>query len=59
MIEMWVKTGKALQQSGDKILYITRQGAVVINKAGMVITAYTSQYFDANMLEIIKKLFGE
>lgn len=59
MAEAWVKTGKALQQAGDKILYITQQGAVVVNKAGQVITAYTSQYFDANMWEVVKKLFGK
>ena len=59
MAEYWVKTGKALQQTGDKILYVTRQGAVVVNKAGQIITAYTSQYFDENMQRIISKLFGK
>ena len=59
MVEVWVKTGKALQQAGDKILYITKQGAVVIDKAGKVITAYTSQYFDPAMQEVVEKLFGK
>lgn len=59
MVEIWVKTGKALQQAGDKILYITRQGVVVVNKAGQVITAYTSEFFDENMKEIVNKLFGK
>ena len=58
MVELWVKTGKVLQQSGDKYLFITRDGAAVVNKLGQVITAYGSDYFDLNMLEIIKKLFG-
>ena len=58
MVEFWVKTGKALQQSGDKFLFITRDGAAVVNKYGQVITAYGSDYFDSNILEIIKKLFG-
>ena len=58
MVEFWVKTGKALQQTGDKILYITQQGAAVVNKAGQVITAYTSEYFDTAMKEIVEKLFG-
>ena len=40
MVEIWARTGKSLQQVGDKILYVTRQGAVVIDKAGKVITAY-------------------
>ena len=54
-----VRTGKALQQAGDKILYITKQGAVVINKTGQVITAYTSKYFDANMQKIVERLYGK
>lgn len=59
MAEYWVKTGKALQQAGDKVLYVTRQGAVVVNKAGQVITAYTSQDFDENMQRIVNQLFGK
>ena len=59
MVEVWAKTGKALQQAGDKILYITKQGAVVIDKAGKVITAYTSQYFNPAMQEVVEKLFGK
>ena len=59
MVEVWAKTGKALQQAGDKILYVTKQGVVVIDKAGKVITAYTSQYFDSTMQNVIEKLFGK
>lgn len=58
MVESWVNTGKALQQAGDKILYISKEGAVVITNAGQVITAYTNQYFDSAMQEIVKRLFG-
>ena len=59
MVELWAKTGKALQQAGDKILYITKQGAVVINKLGQVITAYTSADFDEGMKAVIEILFGK
>lgn len=59
MIEVWAKGGKALQQTGDKSLYVTKQGVAVIDKMGRVITTYTSEYFDANMQEVIKKLFGK
>ncbi|MCL2284845.1 MAG: hypothetical protein FWC32_00605 [Firmicutes bacterium] len=58
MINAWVSTGKALQQSGNKIIYITQQGAVVIDNAGRIVTAYTSQYFDATMQEVVRTLFG-
>lgn len=57
MVENWVRTGKALQQSST-VLYVTRQGAVVLNKAGQVVTAYTGNNFDANMQAVIKQLFG-
>ena len=59
MVEAWAKTGKALQQTGNKILYVTKQGAVVIDKAGKIITAYTSKDFNLAMQEVVKKLFGK
>jgi RHS repeat-associated protein len=59
MVDKWVKTGKALQQSGEKILYITKNGAVVINASGQVVTAYTSKNFDKAMKIVIEKLFGK
>lgn len=59
MVETWVNTGKALQQSCDKIMYVTKEGVVVINKIGAVITAYTNQNFDLAMKQLIEKLFGK
>jgi len=58
MVNSWVQYGKALQQSGGQTLYVTQQGAVVVNQSGQVITAYTSQYFDANMEAVVQQLFG-
>ena len=58
MVNAWVKYGQSLQQAGDKIIYITQQGAVVVDSAGKVITAYTSNYFDENMIKIVEQLFG-
>jgi len=59
MVNTWVKTGKALQQTGDKILYITRDGVAVINKAGQLITTYTSKNFDVNVQKVVEQLFGK
>ena len=59
MIELWVKTGKALQQTPDKILYITKQGAVVVTNAGKIVTTYSSDYFDAEMQRVVECLFGK
>ena len=59
MANAWAKGGKALQQAGEKILYVTRQGAVVVDKVGKVLTAYTSGNFDENMEKIVQRLFGK
>ena len=59
MINLWVKNGAAIQQSGDKVLYITRQGAVVLDQLGRVVTAYSCQEFTPEMLKIIETLFGK
>jgi N-acetyl-anhydromuramyl-L-alanine amidase AmpD len=59
MVETWMSTGKVMQQTGDKYLYITQHCAVVVNKTEQVITAFGSKYFDSNMQEVIKELFGK
>ena len=58
MVDLWVRTGYALQQTNGRILYITKQGAAVINSAGELVTTYSSKYFDANMRHIVEQLFG-
>lgn len=52
-----IKGGHAVAQSGDKTLFFTQAGAVVLNKAGEVVTAYSAKYFDAAMQEIIKQFY--
>lgn len=49
-----VKGGHAIAQSGGKTLFFTQAGAVVLNKAGEGVTAYSSKFFDSAMQEIIK-----
>uniref|UniRef100_UPI003261B18D RHS repeat-associated core domain-containing protein n=1 Tax=Clostridium sp. NkU-1 TaxID=1095009 RepID=UPI003261B18D len=58
MVDAWVATGKILQQGADKFAYITREGMAVVDKAGKLITTYSSAQYDAAMQEIVKKLFG-
>ena len=54
-----VRTGYAIAQSGGKTLFFTRAGVVVLNKAGEVVTAYSSKFFDAAMKEIIRQFYGK
>lgn len=45
------------QASGQKIMYLSKDGVVVIaTDTGRVMTAYSSANFDANILEILKNL---
>lgn len=59
MVDDWVANGKVLRQSSGNHIYITREGAVVLNNAGELVTTYPKADFDANMLNIVKQLFGE
>lgn len=47
-----VRSGKAIAQSGGKTLFF-----VVLNKAGEVVTAYSSRFFDSAMREIVKQFY--
>ena len=58
MVDSWVQSGKVLQQSSGNYLYITQDGAAVLNNAGKLITTYPSTNFDSAMWEVVKKLFG-
>ena len=53
-----VRSGHAIAQSSGKTLFFTQAGVVVLNKAGEVVTAYSSKFFDAAMKEIIRKFYG-
>ena len=58
MANSWVRTGSALQQSSGNTLFVTREGAVVLNASNQVVTAYTSASFDAAMTSVVRQLFG-
>jgi RHS repeat-associated protein len=58
MVNTWVSTGKVLQQSADKFAFVTREGVAVVDRAGKLITTWSSSQFDPAMQEIVKKLFG-
>ena len=58
MAKSIVRSGHAIAQSGGKTLFFTQAGVVVLNKAGEVVTAYSSKFFDAAMKEIIRQFYG-
>ena len=57
LIESVVRNGKVLDQGG-RFLYISKKGAVVLDKQGHLVTAYSEKYFDNSMKGVIKNLFG-
>ena len=52
-----INTGYAVSQGGGKVLYFTKEGVVVLNAAGQVVTAYSSAYFDEAMQAIISLFY--
>ena len=59
MVNSWVQNGSVLQQSSGNYLYVTKDGAAALTSAGRLVTTYPSTHFDANMQDIIEKLFGK
>lgn len=60
VIDDIVKNGKVLSQNGgNKFAYITQNGVAIVSKDGKLITAWGQSNFDENMLDVIRKLFGE
>ncbi|WP_162859631.1 DUF4258 domain-containing protein, partial [Listeria goaensis] len=59
-VESWVKNGKALEQAGgNKHLFFTKEGAVVVAKDGTLVTAIPVSKYDNAYKELSLKLFGD
>ena len=58
-VEYFISNGKVLEQSGGKYAYITERGMAVINEKGILITTYSSKYYDETMKKVVEKLFGK
>ena len=59
MVDSWVANGKALQQGGNKYLFVTQEGAAVVTQEGKLVTTYSSKFFDENMINIVRQLYGK
>ena len=46
-VEYFIKNGKVLKQAGEKYAYITEKGMAVLSEKGILITTYSSAYYDA------------
>ena len=59
MVDSYVANGKALSQGNGKYAFVSRDGVAVVASNGKLVTTWSSTDFDANMLDIIDKLFGK
>ena len=48
-----------LKYLGGKYAFITEKGMAVLNEKGVLITTYSSKYYDSNMKEVVNRLFGK
>lgn len=59
-IDQIVQHGFTLSQNnGNKFVFITKNGVVILDKSGKLITNWGSSDFDNNMIKILKKLIGD
>lgn len=59
MVDSYVANGKALSQGNGKYAFVSRDSVAVVTSNGKLVTTWSSANFDANMLEIVDKLFGK
>ena len=58
-VEYYITNGKVLEQSGRNYAFITEKGMAVLSEKGVLITTYSSRYYDETMKEVVSKLFGK
>lgn len=59
-VEKWIENGIPVEQiKNNKYAFVTKEGVAVVRKDGKLITAWAAIDFDKDMLEIIRKLFGD
>ena len=58
-VEYYIANGKVLEQSGGRFAFITEKGMAVLSEKGVLITTYSSEYYDETMKKVVSKLFGK
>ena len=59
MVNSWLANGKVLKQGENKYLFLTQEGAAVVTQEGKLVTTYSSKFFDENMTNIVKQIYGK
>jgi len=58
-VEYYVENGKVLKQSGRNYAFVTEKGMAVLSDDGVLITSYSSEYYDETMKEALKIIDGK
>lgn len=58
-IRSWIKNGKVIQQDADTFMYVTKDGVAILNKSGVLQTAYGKDQFREPIKNAIKQLYGK
>ena len=59
-VEKIIQEGKVLSQNkGEKFVFVSKEGVVVVSKTGKLITGYGKDRFDGNLMMILERLFGK
>lgn len=56
MVNMRPFGGRAHEQSAGQKLFLTKEGAVVLDKGGRVVTAYTAKEFDKKIFDVLERV---
>jgi RHS repeat-associated protein len=58
-IKSWIKNGKVIQQDADTFMYVTKDGVAILNKNGVLQTAYGKDQFREPIKNAISQLYGK
>ncbi len=58
LVNSTVTNGVTLFQTSGRYIFITQRAAVVTTTSGTLVTTYSSAFYDSNMQEVIRILFG-
>lgn len=58
-VQSWIKNGKVIQQDTDTFMYVTKDGVAILNKQGVLQTAYGKDHFKDPIINAIQQLYGK
>lgn len=57
-VKSWINNGKVIQQDTNTFMFVTKDGVAILNKQGVLQTAYGKDQFKDPIKDAIKQLYG-